>query len=235
MLVIDPPSLYSSTKVLFWLTVLGTYGAVEAVLKAIKFAPRVWRYGLARWHNRSTETDYYYSYRESGYRVMLPDGHYWHVRRERVVAMGKLYDMGLSYSWSGEGTTEESIAPDSFSVTNLPSIPGHKLSRRRITFNPPLEQGQSAEYTFIVRCKQTGQPPAPFLSTRSSHRVDVLVLRVVFAPGIEPKKVDYVKRNTQLEEVTRERLPHKDFLTGEYRKQIDYPEPHIYHRIEWEV
>ena len=146
-----------------------------------------------------TETDYYYSYRESGYRVMLPDGHYWHVRRERVVAMGKLYDMGLSYSWSGEGTTEESIAPDSFSVTNLPSIPGHKLSRRRITFNPPLEQGQSAEYTFIVRCKQTGQPPAPFLSTRSSHRVDVLVLRVVFAPGIEPKKVDYVKRNTQLE------------------------------------
>jgi hypothetical protein len=236
MLIDNSPlsSLYSSAKVLFWLTVFGAYGFFDGIFQAIKYIPRLWRTLQTKWRNRSTDTDYYYAYRESGYRVLQPAGNYWHVRKERIVALKPLSELPISYGWSGEGEITEEIVPDSYALVNLPKVIGHALVRKRIMLNPPLEKGQSAEYNFILRCKQTGRAPDPFLSSRSSHRVDVLLLRVVFAPSLNPQKVYYVKRNSDMAEVTKERLQDTDFLTGEYKKQIDYPEPNLYHRIEWE-
>lgn len=230
----DLSSFYSSPRVLFWLTVAGAYGLAEAILRAIHGLPKLWIAVVAKWHNRSIDKDYYYAYRESGYRILNPGNQFLHIRSEKIIALKHLEEMPISFNWSGEGEVKEKVIPESLKTVTLAKVPGYSTSRRRISLTPPLEKGQSTEYTYVVECKQIGKPPEPFLGSRSSHRVDVLVLRVVFPPTSKPKNVFYVKRNADLVEVDREHLKDVDHLTGAYSKRIEFAEPHLHHRIEWE-
>src|SRR4051812_33855988 len=98
-----PESVYGSPKVIFWLAVAGAWGILVSVVGAVRGVPRLWKRGMAEWRNRSVETDFYYEYRESGYRILNPVGLFHHTRTETVVAMKEIGEIPISYGWSGEG------------------------------------------------------------------------------------------------------------------------------------
>jgi len=230
----DLNGIYSSPKVLFWLTVLGLYGTIEGVGRLVRQVPPFFRNLRARWRSNAHDTDFYFSYRESGY-VIMPGGiDFVGTRRERVVALKRIEDVPYTYSWSGEGTIAEELFPDTYTLEVIPRAAGQTLSRRRIKFGTSLEKGKVAEYTVLLKCKQTGKAPEPFLSSRSPHRVDELLLRVVFPADLLPDQVVYIKRNADGMEIHRESIKERDRLTGEFRKLIKYAEPHVSHVLEWQ-
>lgn len=226
--------IYTSPKVLFGLAVLGAYGVVEAIGRGIRHIPPAVREIRQRLHSKARDTDFYYSYRESGY-IVLPGGNeYMNSRRERLVALKRLDEVPLKYRWTGEGNITEELFPESFSIRSLPLEMGQTVPQRRIRFDKALERGQTTEYTLLLKCKRIGRPPEPYLSSQSPHRVDELVLRVVFPATLIPEKVFYVRRDADDVEVHREQIKDNDRLTGEFRKLIKYAEPHERHLLIWE-
>jgi hypothetical protein len=155
-------------------------------------------------------------------------------RLERIVALRRIEGVPYTYKWSGEGTITEELFPDTYTLEKIPRTTGQTLSRRRIKFGTSLEKGKVAEYTVVLKCKQTGRAPEPFLSSRSPHRVDELLLRVVFPANLLPDQVVYLKRNADGVEIHREPIKERDRLTGEFRKLIKYAEPHVAHVLEWQ-
>jgi hypothetical protein len=230
----DPNGIYTSPGVLFWLAVLGLYGTVEGVIRLVRHIPPLYRYLKARWRNNTHDTDFYFSYRENGYVVMPGGTDYVNSRRERVVALKRIEDVPFTYQWTGEGTITEELFPDIYTLEDLPRITGQRAMRKHIKFGTPLEKGKVAEYTVVLKCKQDGRPPEPFLQSRSSHRVDELLLRVAFPANLLPDQVVYIKRNADGIELSRESIKERDRLTGEFRKLIKYAEPHASHVLEWQ-
>jgi hypothetical protein len=102
-----------------------------------------------------------------------------------------------------------------------------------VRFAKPLEKGQTAEYTVLLKCRQDGKEPEPFLSSLCPHRVDELVLRVVFPADLVPDQVTYIQRNADGSEISRESIKEMDRLTGEFRKIIKFAEPYVAHVLEW--
>lgn len=230
----DLNGLYSSPKVLFWLTVLGLYGTAEGVGRLFRQLPPLFRKANNRWRSKAHDTDFYYSYRESGY-IILPGGlDFVSSRRERVVALKRLEDVPFTYRWTGEGVVTEELFPEAYTLEDMPRISGQNQTRKRIKFGTALEKGKEAEYTILLKCKQTGRGPEPFVNAKSPHRVDELLLRVVFPSNLLPDSVVYVKRNADGVEIHRESIKERDRLTGEFRKLIKYAEPHVAHSIEWQ-
>jgi len=189
---------------------------------------------MARWRSGTHDTDYYFSYRESGYIIMPGGTDYVNSRRERVVALKRIEDVPFTYNWTGEGTITEELYPDTYTLENLPRVAGQSSSRKRVKFGIALEKGKVAEYTVLLKCKQNGKGPEPFLSSLCHHRVDELLLRVAFPENLLPDQVIYIKRNADGIEKSRELIKERDRLTGEFRKLIRYPEPHAAHVLEWQ-
>lgn len=219
---------------MLFLSILGAYGGIEAIFKLVRYTPRAYRALIARWQNRSAEKDYYYKYRETGYMICSDKVSFHHVRRETVVAMKKLQEVPIRYVWSGTGGTTERLIPPNYKIEDVTKAPGQTGIRKRIIFDKMLEKREEASYNFIVDCQVTGAPPETFLGSISSHRVDELVLRVVFPRDAIPQDIHYVRRNHDLQEFHREPVDSVDYLTGEVRKRIMAPQLHMYHRIEWE-
>ncbi|HEY4354279.1 MAG TPA: hypothetical protein VGN16_00915 [Acidobacteriaceae bacterium] len=225
--------LYTSTKVLFWLGIAGAYGVAEAVGRAVRHAPPLYRRVKSSLRSKAHDTDFYFLYRESGY-IVLPGGiEFISARRERVVALKRLEEVPLRYLWTGEGEVTEELYPESFRIQDLPQGVGEG-PQRRIRFEKPIEKGKDIEYTLLLNCKRTGRMPEPFLSSKCPHRVDELLLRVVFPANLLPDKVFYIRRNADDVEVHREQIKERDRLTGEFRKLIKYAEPHEAHMLVWQ-
>jgi hypothetical protein len=129
-------------------------------------------------------------------------------------------------------TTE--LFPPSFSMEDFPRVHGQKSERKRIKFGSALEKGNETEYTVNLKCTQTGNAPAPYLSSKSPHRVDELLMRVVFPANLLPDQVVYIKRNADGVEINRQAIKERDQLTGEFRILIKYAEPHVEHVLEWQ-
>ncbi len=229
-----PPDVYSSPKVLFFLAVAGAYGVIEAVGRGFRHLPPLYRKLTLSMRSKAHDTDFYYSYRESGY-IVLPGGNeFMNSRRERVVALKRLEEVPFRYHWTGQGTVTEELYPEEFRIHNLQAGTGQG-PQRRIRFDHALEKGKEAEYTLLLKCKRTGGAPHPFLSSSSPHRVDELLLRVVFPANLLPEKVFYVRRNADDVEIHREPIKERDRLTGEFRKLIKYAEPHESHMLVWQI
>jgi hypothetical protein len=147
--------------------------------------------------------------------------------------MKKLEEIPIAYNWSGQGAVREELFPAGFDLIEPPRVKGQRNVRKRIRFGKPLDKGDVAEYSLLLRCTQTGRAPEPFLGISTSHRVDELVMRVVFPANLCPNQVFYIKRNADGVEVHKETIAERDDLTGEFRKVIRYAEPHISHVLEW--
>lgn len=128
----------------------------------------------------------------------------------------------------------ERVIPDCNVIEDVPRALGQAGTRRRLKLRPVLEKGHQTSYDFVIDCEATGRPPESFLSSRTSHRVDELLLRVVFPCNHLPRKVFYIERDGDGGETRKEELVSPDLLTGEYRKQVEFAEPHVDHRLEWE-
>jgi hypothetical protein len=230
----DPNGIYTSPRVLFWLAVLGLYGTMEGVGRLVRHIPPLYRYLKARWRSSARDTDFYYSYRESGYIIMPGGTDYVSSRRERVVALKHIEDVPFTYKWTGEGTITEELYPDTYTLEDLPRVVGQSSSRKRVKFGKALEKGDDAEYTVLLKCKQIGKGPEPLLSSLCHHRVDELLLRVAFPENLLPDQVVYIMRNADGIEKSRELIKEKDRLTGEFHKLIRYAEPHASHVLEWQ-
>lgn len=227
------PGIYTSAKVLFWLGVAGAYGIVEAIGRAVRHLPPLYRKMMGKLRAKAHDSDFYFSYRENGYIIQPGGNEFMNSRRERIIALKRLEEVPFRYHWTGQGMVKEEIFPQSFRIQNLPSGTGYG-PQRRIRFDRPLEKGRETEYTLLLYCTRTGRAPEPFLSSRSPHRVDELLLRVVFPVNLLPEKVFYVRRNADDVEVHREQIKERDPLTGEFRKIIKYAEPHEAHMLVWE-
>jgi hypothetical protein len=83
----DLNGLYSSPKVLFWLTALGLYGTAEGIGRLVNKVPPLYRKIRNQMRSKAHDTAFYYSYRESGYNVMPGGEVFINSRRERVVAV----------------------------------------------------------------------------------------------------------------------------------------------------
>jgi hypothetical protein len=230
----DLNEIYSSPKVLFWLTLLGLYGTAEGLGRLVRHVLPLFQNLMARWRSGTHDTDYYFSYRENGYIIMPGGTDYVNSRRERVVALKRIEDVPFTYKWSGEGTITEELFPDTYTMEDLPRVAGQRATRKHIKFGTPLEKGEVAEYTVLLKCKQDGRGPEPFLRSKSSHRVDELLLRVAFPANLMPDHVVYIKRNADGIELSRESIKERDRLTGEFRKLIKYAEPHASYVLEWQ-
>lgn len=231
--MVDWNAIYSSPKVLFWLTAFGLYGTGEGMGRLVRNIPPMVRNIAARWKNHAHDTDYYFSYRESGYIIMPGGTDFVNSRRERVVALKHLDHVPLVYSWSGHGKITEELFPETYRMDEVPRVAGQTISRKWVKFTPPLEKGKSTEYTVLLKCKQDGKAPESFLSSQCHHRVDELLLRVVFPRDLVPSQVVYLKRNADGVETHRETIKELDRLTGEFRKLVKYAEPHVQHVLEW--
>lgn len=227
-----PPGIYTSAKALFWLGVAGAYGIVEAIIRAVRHLPPLYRNIARKLRSKAHDTDFYFSYRESGYIIQPGGNDFMNSRRDRLVALKRLEEVPFRYNWTGQGAVREEIFPESYRIQNLPCGTGSG-PQRRIRFDKPLEKGKEAEYTLLLHCTRTGRAPEPFLSSKSHHRVDELLLRVVFPANLLPEKVFYVRRNADDVEVHREQIKERDPLTGEFRKIIKYAEPHEGHMLVW--
>jgi hypothetical protein len=201
--------------------------------RLVRQVPPLYRNLKARWRNNAHDTDFYFSYRENGYIIMPGGTDFVNSRMERVVALKRLEGVPFTYKWTGEGQITEELFPDAYTLEDLPRIAGQILSRKRIKFGTALEKGKTAEYTVLLKCKQDGRGPEPFLSSKCHHRVDELLLRVAFPANLLPDHVVYVKRNADGIEIGRESIKERDRLTGEFRKLIKYAEPHVAHVLEW--
>lgn len=226
--------LYTSTSVLFWMTALGLYGTGEGLGRLVTKTPILYRNVVHKLRSKTHDRDFYFAYRESGYIVMPGGNDFVNSRRERIVAAKHLEDIPISYLWSGEGTISEELFPDSLRIEELPRIIGQDRVRKRLRFAKALERGEELEYTLLIKCKQNGKAPEPYLSAKSAHRVDELLLRVVFPANLVPEQVVYVRRNPDGIETHRETIKERDRLTGEFRKLIKFAEPHVEHVIEWQ-
>jgi len=229
------PAIYSSAKVLFWMTALGLYGTAEGVGRLVKGAPVVWRKLRHRMRSHAHDTEFYFSYRESGYIIMPGGDMYLNSRREKIVALRRLEEVPLSYDWSGQGVVKEELFPSEFSLVDAPRLTGQRRVRKRVKFSTPIEKGGSAEYVLLLRCSKMGTPPGPYLGSRCSHRVDELLLRVVFPEDMRPDKVFYIQRNADGVELSKETITEFDHLTGEFQKFIKDAEPHVDYMIEWQM
>lgn len=217
-----------------WLAVLGTYGAIEASLRLVRAIPK-WAGELKRkWQYRLLDKDFYFNKRESGYRVLEDGTTYLHVRRETVVALKTITEIPVSYSWTGEGTTAETVSPSKYRLEDVPRIKGQTRIRKKLVLDAPLGKGKSVTYTFEVKCTRTGKPPETFLGSLSSHRVDDLMLRVIFPIGGVPSKVFYAERDADGNELVKEPVSDVDPISGEFRRRIPFARPHIHHILEWE-
>jgi hypothetical protein len=230
----DLNEIYSSPKVLFWLTLLGLYGTAEGLGRLVRHVLPIFQNLMARWRSGTHDTDYYFSYRESGYIIMPGGTDYVNSRMERVVALKRIEDVPFRYKWTGEGTITEELYPDTYTLEDLPRVIGQSSSRKRVKFGKALEKGEVAEYTVLLKCKQIGKGPEPLLSSLCHHRVDELLLRVAFPANLLPDHVVYIKRNADGIETSRELIKERDRLTGEFRKLIKYAEPHASHVLEWQ-
>jgi hypothetical protein len=231
--MLDLSSLYSSPKLLFSLAVAGAYGVIEAIGRAFRHLPPLYRRIQNRFRSHVHDTEFYYSYRESGYIIMPGGDEFVNSRRDRVVAVKRIEEVPFRYTWTGQGEVQEELFPAPYQIRQLPGGTGQG-PQKRIRFDSPLEKGKEAEYTLLLKCKRTGKAPEPYLSSRSGHRVDELLLRVVFPANLLPEKVFYVRRDADEIEVHREQIKERDRLTGEFRKLIKYAEPHQAHIIEWQ-
>jgi hypothetical protein len=213
---------------------LGAYGAVEAFLRVLRGGPRLYQWFLYHWRNRHLAKDFYYKYREAAYRVSADRRSYLYVRRETVVAMKDVAEIPISYRWTGEGETEVTIAPESFSLVDAARIKGDTRTRKLIRPNAQLRKGQTAEYVFTVKCAVKGKEPEAFLGSSSSHRVDDLLLRAIFSLSHMPAHVWYVIQNPDGMEVARTSIEKFDPITGEYSVEIKRPDAHLIYIVEWE-
>ncbi len=230
----SPTPFYSSPQVLFWLAILGLYGTIEGVLRLVRCIPKWYRSLRNSLQSKVHDTEFYYSYRETGYIVMPGGTEFVNSRRERIVPIRRLEQVPLNYGWSGEGDISEELFPGSFRIETLSRIPGQRTTQRKmIKFDSPRERGQEVEYTLLLKCKRTGKAPEPYLSMKSPHRVDEMLLRVVFPANLLPDQVFYVRRNEDGIEQHREAIKERDALTGEFRKLIRFAEPHHQHVLEW--
>ncbi len=130
-------------------------------------------------------------------------------RRERVVALKKIEAVPFRYNWSGVGDVTTELYPETFSTVDLPGDTGQGR-QRRIKFDRPVEKGKEVEYTLLIKCKRTGDAPGPYLISSSPHRVDELLLRVVFPANLLPDKVFYIRRNADDMEVHREQIRERE-------------------------
>ena len=229
-------SLYSSAKVLFWLTVLGTYGFIEAILRLYRYIPRLYPWASWRWYNRTSDKEFYFRHREFSCRVYPGGQQYLVVREETVVARAKLSSVPISYQWTAQGPISERILPESLALVDAQRIKGQTSVRKRIQFKSELEKGQEQTYTFILRCCCTpnSPPPEPFLSSTSNHRVDRLILRVIFPVDEMPKRVFRVEQDRDGHELARCQIELTDYVNGEYRVEIRQPRAHTTYLLEWE-
>ncbi len=211
----DLNAIYSSPKVLFWIGVLGLYGTVEGVGRIVRHVPPLYRRAMNGFRSKAHDTAFYYAYRENGYIVMPGGSEFISSRRERVVAVRRIEEVPYTYAWSGEGEMKSELFPSTFVMSDLPRIAGQKRERKSIKFDAALEKGKMTEYTILLHCTQTGKAPEPFLSSRSPHRVDELLMRVVFPANLLPENVVYLKRNADGIEVHREAIKERDRLTPE--------------------
>jgi hypothetical protein len=97
-----------------------------------------------------------------------------------------------------------------------------------------LSKNSTAEYIFTVKCTVTGKQPESLLGSQSSHRVDELVLRVIFALAKMPVHVWHVVQDADGNELSRQAIDRFDSITGEYRQHIKRPDAHRIYVLEWE-
>lgn len=228
------------TRVPLWLQVLGlvltAIGAITSFIYLFKGFKHLYSEWARRRANRLARPEYYYVYREAGYRVIDPGGRYLSVRRERIRALRDgVNGVHILYAWTGQGTVEESHAPAKYVKEELPPLPGKPFVRRFLKFDHPLEKGElSEDYEFVLDCTAEGSMPEPFLQVRFEHRVDELRMRVVFARGFFPGKVSFRQTYVSGEPVGSPEDLSVDVLTGEAFKRISNPVPHRNYLIEWQ-
>jgi hypothetical protein len=213
---------------------LGAYGAVEAFFRLLRGIPRIFAWVGYHWRNRNLAKNFYYKYREGAYRIS-PDGRsYLYVRKEIVVALERLTEIPISFRWTGEGSADVTIQPDSFTLADAARVRGQNRTRKLIRPNTELKKHDTADYTFTVKCAVTGNQPENFLGSQSSHRVDELVLRVIFALARMPAHVWHVVQDQDGREISRQAIDRYDPITGEYRRHIKRPDAHLIYVLEWE-
>lgn len=225
---------FGSQHGLVFLGILGTYGALEAGWRVIKTTPVAWRNGAYKWRNRHLSRDFYYTDREYAYRIGADSRSYLYIRRETVVALQDLKEIPISYRWTGEGDTEPTIAPDSFTLVDAARIKGQARTRKLIRPASPLKKNDTVSYAFTVNCTVDGKEPEPFIGCSSSRRVDRLVLRVIFPLAHLPSRVWYVVQNPDGQEIIRKEVEKFDPITGEYRTEIRTPDAHLIYIMDWE-
>lgn len=213
---------------------LGTYGAVEAFFRLLKGVPKAFNWVRYHWRNRHLAKDFYYKRREYAYRIGADQRTYLHMRRETVVALQRITEIPVSFRWTGEGEVETSIEPGTFSLVDAARIKGQTRTRKLIRPDTALEKRGTAEYTFTVKCTVNGKQPESFLGSQSSHRIDELILRVIFGLSHMPNHVWFVVQNPDGQETLREVIDRCDPITGEYRKLVKRPDAHLIYILEWD-
>ena len=221
-----------------WMQVTGFVLSAIGSSVAMIYIVRVARLWISEWQrrrgNKQARRDFYYLFREAGYRIIEPGRRYLSVRRERIKALRDgLEGIHLLYSWTGQGTVQESHSPTKYTKEELDAIPGKPFVRRFLRFDHPLAKGEEAEYEFSLDCNVKESAPLSFLLVRFEHRVDELIMRVVFPPDSHPEQVTHCQRFSSGEASSGvENLP-IDTLTGEVTKHVRHPLPYKDYLIEW--
>lgn len=218
-----------------YLGVLGAIGAPSTIWKSISWIRRIWGTSFARIRYPAILKDFYYKKRDFGYRILEDGKTYLSVRREVVVSsIDGLGSTPFSYRWTGEGEVFERVEPNTLEIEDAEAVVGKASVRKRIRFQKPLGKREEVAYSVVLQCNADNKQPLKFLSTGSSRRVDCLILRVAFPISRRPEHVTYKLLDSDGRESGRVILECTDYLTGEFRKEIQYPKPFYEHRIEWE-
>jgi hypothetical protein len=236
--VAEPPTLWDHLSNAKWIViwgVLGAYGAIEAFFRLLHGAPKLWYSVSYRWRNRQLGNNFYYKFREASYRIFPEGRRFLYIRRETVVSTkNELTEVPFSYRWTGDGTVTQSIIPGSFKLADAPRIRGQSSQRKSVQFDKPLAKKEEQTYTITLDCSATGKMPEDFLGSTSSHRVDQLVMRVIFPLERLPKLIFCVSLDKDGHEISRQAAPAIDPITGECRYEIMRPEAHTVYQIDWE-
>ena len=229
-----PVGISSSPKLLLTLAILGAYGAIEGVCRLVRVVPVWWKRLKGWWRSKTRDEEFYFVSRETGV-FMDPDAKRFHyVRQEKVRAIKHVERIPISYRWSGTGTITPRVIPDCHILEDSPRGVGQISTTKRLILHPPLEKSKEAEYYFILDCEIGDRAPEPYVSSATSHRVDKLIIRAVFPYNQIPRRVFYIERDADGFERVKEELKLPDILTGEFRKQVLYAEPHIRYILQWE-
>lgn len=213
--------------------ILSILGALSGGILVISGAGKIARRSSRWWQNRGTVRDYYIERLDHACRIIEPERKVQFVRQVTLVSQTD----GLSTFRVGHNSTVKtnriaSVTPEKYTLrAAAATLPYGEWWERDVCFDRPLRKGERATFTLTVTSEYPEAKPERSFHWMSEHRVDELILRVVFtwplpqnAEGREVGVDGSVLRSTSLP---------IDAASGECRFLVKRPRPGRLYTIVW--